>query len=158
MASAPRYSIDTSSLVAAWAERYPPDTFPTFWNRLEELIASGLLVASKEVLRELKRRDEDLHDWFKAREDVFIEIDDDVQDIVIDLMGRYPKFVDERTGKSAGDPFVIALAAAYNPRLVVVTEEGGGSANRPKIPFVCAQEGVDCINLLEMIRELGWRI
>jgi hypothetical protein len=153
-----RYTIDTSSLVAAWAERYPIDVFPSFWDRLATLIATGEVVACREVLRELERRDKDLHNWCEAHHGFAIEIDDPMQEHVIEIMGKYPKFVDERTGKSAGDPFVIALAMRHNPGLVVVTEENGGTAQRPKIPFVCQEENVPCINLLQLIREQEWRI
>lgn len=153
-----RYSIDTSSLVAAWAERYPIDVFPSFWDRLAALIAAGELVACREVLRELERRDTALHDWCRVHDGFAMEIDDPMQEHVIEIMGKYQKFVDERTGKSAGDPFVIALAMRHNPGLVVVTEENGGTAQRPKIPFVCQQEDVVCINLLQLIREQGWKI
>jgi hypothetical protein len=99
-----RFSIDTSSLVAAWAERYPIDVFPSFWDRLAALIGTGELVACREVLRELERRDKNLHAWCKARDGFFVEIDNPMQEKVIEIMGKYPKFVDERTGKSAGDP------------------------------------------------------
>jgi Domain of unknown function (DUF4411) len=153
-----RYSIDTSSLVAAWAERYPIDVFPSFWDRLAALIATGDLVACREVLRELERRDKDLYDWCKAHDGFAIEIDELMQEHVINIMGKYPKFVDERTKKSAGDPFVIALAMQHNPGLTVVTEENGGTAQRPMIPFVCQEEGVACFNLLQLIREQGWKI
>ncbi len=154
----PQYSIDTSSLVAAWAERYPIDAFPTFWARMDEIIEAGTLIASKEVLRELQRRGEEVYVWFRNRERMFIEIDNPTQDRVLELMENYPKFVDERTNKSAGDPFVIALAMTHNPCLTVVTEESGGTIQRPKIPVVCTEEKVPCINLLQMIREQGWRI
>lgn len=153
-----RYSIDTSSLIAAWAERYPIDVFPTFWQRLGQLIESGLLAASIEVLRELKRKAPDLHDWIKDRAELFVEIDDECQQHVAALMAKYPKFVDERTGKSAGDPFVIAVAIGENKQLKVVTEEIGGTLDRPKIPNVCRLENIECINLLQLIRELGWKI
>jgi hypothetical protein len=71
-------------------------------------------------------------------------------------MATYPKFVDERTGKNSGDPFVIALAQSYNPTLTVITEENGGSASRPAIPFVCTAIGVRHENLLALIRKYGW--
>jgi hypothetical protein len=51
----PLYSIDTSTLVAAWLERYPPDVFPGFWKAMELAVNSGDIVASTEVLREVKR-------------------------------------------------------------------------------------------------------
>lgn len=158
MPSEARYSLDTSSLVAAWRERYPIENFPSFWERLERLIETGGALASTEVLRELKRRDADLYAWFKQHEKMFVEIDDGIQQAVIEIMGKYPKFVDERTGKSAGDPFVIALAMKSSPPLIVVTEEGLGSENRPTIPLVCGREKLPCINLLQLIKEQNWII
>lgn len=155
---AAKYSIDTSSLVAAWTERYPIENFPTFWERMDELIETGVIVASKEVLLEMKRRDEALHKWFKDREDMFIEIDDDTQEKVIEIMTNFPKMVDERTNKSAGDPWVIAVAEAHNDQLAVVTEEKGGSAKRPTIPVVCEARDVRCIGLIDLIKEQRWVI
>ncbi len=35
------YCIDTSCLIAAWDERYPPENFPKFWEYLDKLIAAG---------------------------------------------------------------------------------------------------------------------
>ena len=72
------------------------------------------------------------------------------------LMQTYPKLVDAGKGKSGGDPFVIAQALAGKPRLVVVTEERGGSADKPRIPFVCDQEGVRHLDLLTLIEEEDW--
>jgi hypothetical protein len=153
----PRFCIDTSSLVAAWLERYPIDNFPGFWASLEGRIASGDIVTSKEVLGELKRRDKGLHKWCKNQAGLFVEIDDACQIQVSQLMKKYPKFVDTRTGKNSADPFVIGLARAVTPRLTVITEEKGGSANRPAIPFVCGAESVPQQDVLFLIRTYGWK-
>ena len=61
--------------------------------------------------------------------------------------------VDTVKGKSTSDPWVISLALQYNPKLTVVTEEKGGSENRPNIPYVCRQEDIRDINLLALIKE-----
>ncbi len=87
---------------------------------------------------------------------MFREIDDDVQDAVVRVMRAYPKLVDTGKGKSGADPFVIAQALAARPRLVVITQEAGGSAEKPKIPFVCDQEGIRHIELLTLIEEEDW--
>lgn len=50
-----RCSIDTSSLIHGWREVYFPENFEGFWQKLGELADNGVLVASKEVLREIKR-------------------------------------------------------------------------------------------------------
>lgn len=151
------YSFDSSSLVAAWCERYPFDNFPGFWERLEELIVAGEALASREVLREVKRRDDKLFKWCNSRPKMFIEVDEACQDRVIEIMAAYPRFVDTRTGKNSGDPFVIALARQHDPMLTVVTEENGGSATRPAIPFVCTAEKIPVMNLLALIQRHGWR-
>ena len=153
----PKYSIDTSALVAGWSRLYPPENFPGFWDGFSDLVEGEAVVASREVLREIERRDDHLYAWCKDREYMFIEADEECQNRVIGIMTDYPRFVDTRTGKSACDPFVIALAGTYRPKLTVVTEERGGVPNRPKIPNVCLAEKIDCISLLEMIQKLGWR-
>jgi uncharacterized protein with PIN domain len=153
----PLYCIDTSSLVAAWIEHYPIDNFEGFWERLDALFTGDAAVISKEVVRESEKRDKELYKWLKARAKGTIEIDDACQTHVTYIMGKYPKFVDTRAGKNLGDPFVIGLARTYDPFLTVVSEESGGNANRPKIPSVCAAEGVNCIKLVDLIRREKWR-
>ena len=69
------------------------------------------------------------------------------------VMGEYPRLVDTVKGKSTSDPWVISLALQYNPKLTVVTEENGGSESRPNLPYVCRQEDIRCINLLDLIKE-----
>ena len=156
-AGAPTYSIDSSSLIHAWRRAYPPKRFAGLWKALEALVDEGRMVASIEVYHELKRKDDDIFEWAKARkEGMFVEIDDGVQAEVVRLMQTYPKLVDTGKGKSGGDPFVIAQALAGKPRLVVVTEEHGGSADKPRIPFVCDQEGVRHLDLLTLIEEEDW--
>ena len=53
-----KYSLDTSAIVQAWRTHYPPEVFPSVWQRLEELIDSGELRASEEVLYELERSEQ----------------------------------------------------------------------------------------------------
>ena len=51
---------------------------------------------------------------------------------------------------------VIALALSHNPRLTVITEEKGGSAQKPKMPYACDQEGLRNNNFLQLIRDQKW--
>lgn len=153
----PTYCFDTSALIHGWRRAYPPRRFAPVWKAFEDLIDEGRMVASVEVLNELKKKDDDVYEWAKARkESFFLDIDDDVQAHVVRIMGAYPKLVDTGKGKSGGDPFVIAQALAGKPKLVIVTQEEGGSADKPRIPFVCQQERVRHINLLTLIDEEDW--
>jgi len=153
----PIYCFDTSSLLHAWRRAYPPKRFPGLWAAFDSLIAEGRMVASIEVFNELVKKDDDACAWAKERKEaLFRDIDDDVQGVVVYLMAAYPKLVDTSTGKSGGDPFVIALALANQPKLVIVTQEKGGSAKSPKIPSVCSIEGIECIDLLGLIEQEDW--
>lgn len=153
-----KYSIDTSALVDWWVRYYPPASFPTLVTHVEALIAAGDLRASREVLDELQRQDDGLHEWAKDQQDFFIEDGDAVQDAVTALMDKY--FNEEKPDKGidGADPFVIGLAmTAANPPLTVVTGEKAGSKENPKIPYVCKAEGVPCIPFLGLIQAEGWK-
>lgn len=156
-AAATIYCIDTSSLLHAWRRAYPPKRFARLWMAIDQLIDDGRLIASIEVFHELKKKDDDVFSWARDRKDLlFVEIDEAVQVQVVRIMQKYPKLVDTGKGKSGGDPFVIAQALARTPRLVVVTQEAGGTADRPRIPYVCNQEGLRHIDLLTLIEEEDW--
>ena len=150
------YCMDTSSLIHAWRRAYPPNRFPKLWAEIDTLIDEGRLMASIEVYLELQKKDDEVCEWAKTRkETMFREIDEDTQAALVGIMAAYPKLVDTSTGKSGADPFVIALASCP-PKATVVTQEGVGSQKSPKIPYVCQQEGIQCINLLAMIDAEDW--
>src|SRR5271165_4468873 len=115
------YCIDTSALIAAWQERYPPENFPPFWKRVDDLIDCGRLVAPTEVLRETAKRSDELHDWLSELECMFHELDDKIQIAVGNVLNKFPRLVGERKLRTSADPFVIALARVK--RLQIVTDE-----------------------------------
>lgn len=76
-----------------------------------------------------------------------------IQEIVGELLGKYPRLVDTLKNRSHADPFVIATAMFR--KATVVTGELQGTERRPRIPDVCQAEGVPCINFLQMLRDFG---
>lgn len=68
------YSIDTSALMDAWQRWYPADIFPAVWSHLDHLAADGQIHSSEEVLREVAKKDDDLHKWAKERRHVFLPL------------------------------------------------------------------------------------
>ncbi len=150
-----RYSIDTSSLLAGWVRHYPPDVFPPVWEKIEELITQGHLRATEEVLYELKKQDDEVYRWARARPGFIVAIDEAIQLEVRDILRHHPKLIDERKNRSGADPFVIALAAV-NKGIVVCNELPSRAANRPHIPDVCATRGIKWIDFLALLRQEGW--
>lgn len=150
------YSIDTSSLMQGWQRAYPPQLFPRLWAAVDELIECGRLKATIEVYYELQRKHDELAEWAKGRKNnLFVEIDDDLQRALSKLMASHPRLVDTKTGKSGADPFVVALAQ-ITPNCLVVSDEQGGSSTSPKIPTVCQSLGIKCVTILQMIEREGW--
>ena len=96
------------------------------------------MIASEEVYVELAKKDDDLHTWIKARKSMLIAPDETIQKRVGELLGKYPKLVDTLKGRSQADPFVIATAMERGA--IVVTGELTGTAQKPRIPYVCQTE------------------
>ena len=151
------YSVDTSVLLNAWWRNYPPDLFPTLWRNIESLADNGVMLASEEVLVELQKKDDEVHAWATARAQMFVPIDDEIQQLVGTILERYPRLIDNRPSRGGADPFVIALAAARG-YTVLTDERATGNESKPKIPDVCTGMGIAWTNLVGCIREQGWQI
>lgn len=148
-----RYSLDTSALLDGRARYYPPDVFPKLWQNFEQLVRDGGIKASEMVRYELEKKDDETFGWVKEL-DLFVDTDEEIQQIVTDILRDHKRLVQEGGQRSLGDPWVIALAKQKN--CVVVTGENGGSDDRPKIPSVCRALNIDCISILELIRRERW--
>lgn len=151
------YSFDSSSLIHAWRRAYRPRNFVTFWRQMEQLVEEGRLKISIEVYGELSKKDDELFEWCKQRKDqIVVDIDDAVQTRMIELMASYPRLVDTASGKSGGDPWVIALASCGLPPSVVVTQET--KSGKVRIPDVCDAESVPWCDLADFIEKEGWQL
>lgn len=152
-----RYSIDTSALIQPWRDLLPPRRFPSFWHRYAGLFDSGEAIAVDEVNLELKRREgDDLLRWVGDRPStMFVALDTDIQQAVLDLLSQSERLIGSHKGHNAADPWVIALAMARD--LTVVTcELPSGGARRPKIPDVCELVGVAWINIVGLCDAENW--
>jgi hypothetical protein len=150
------YSLDTSGILDAWVRHYPPDVFPTIWSQMDVSARTGEIFVIEEVVRELEKKDDGIHKWIKLRETVVVPIDSEVQENVVKIMAKYTRLVDSKKNRSVGDPWVIALAKARG--LTVVTgEKATGNLAKPKIPDVCKDLGLPCIEMVDFFRKQGWR-
>lgn len=151
------FSLDTSGLLDAWVRHYPPDVFPTIWSRMDAAARNGEIFAIDEVILELKRKHDGIHDWLQQRQTIIVPIDSAIQSEVTSIMRNYPRLVDTKRNRSGCDPWVIALAQTQS--LTVVTgEKASGSLMKPKIPDVCKDLGVPCIEIIDFFRKQGWRL
>lgn len=149
------YVFDTSALVGAWRRKYPLEIFPSLWENLDRLGQSGQLFVPEEVLGELERQDDELMMWVKERATyLVVPTSRAVMLGARAILADHPRLSMVGTGRGRADPFVIAEAQARG--CPVVTEEQGGSAAKPRIPYVCSQYQVDTVAILDVIRAEGW--
>jgi hypothetical protein len=82
-----------------------------------------------------------------------VDFNREQEEVVKEIMRDYPRLVSLRKNKGWADAFLIALARCEG--FTVVTEEKW-SVDPPRIPYVCKQLTVPCIDLGEMIDKEGW--
>jgi hypothetical protein len=148
------YCFDTSAFIEPWVRHYPISAFPSLWAKLIELIDEEIIIAPEDVLGELKRKDDTLYKWAKSNSKMFYAMDEELQNTLREIINKYPKMIDTRSDKSPADPVVVSLAKVTNR--ILVTYEKDGSDNRPKIPFVCKDQKIECIGLMGLIVKQGW--
>lgn len=151
------YSLDTSGILDAWTRHYPPDVFPTIWEHMDKAARTGVIFVIDEVMRELERKEDGALKWVKARTQMVVPIYDQIQQHLVNIMGKYSRLVDSKKNRSGCDPWVIALALERH-LTVVTSEKASTTLLKPKIPDVCKDLGLPCIEIVDFFREQKWRL
>lgn len=146
------YIVDSCALLEAWQRLYTPQAFPNVWRWVEDHIERGLLLSHREVVEEIEWPDA-LVDWVKAHKSIFSDSEEAEQEKCGNLLSSYPKFRPDGGKAKWADPWIIARAHELGG--VVVTQENPHSPKR--IPYVCAQEKIECVNVQQMVNILGSR-
>ena len=162
------YCIDTSSLIEL-KEKYPKEIFATLWEKIDELIQKGRIIAPVKVKKEIERGDDELKKWVndKKRKKMFIKPDENQVKKAKEILKKYPFLAksEKSEGLDDADPWLIVLAAIKNEEegmrlfsknnYIIITEESPVKPNR--IPAVCREIKIECINLIEFFKREGWK-
>ena len=152
------YTSDSSSLIKASAVLYPIDNVPALWIKIEELIRSDRLKMSEPVFDEVMRG-EDLKNWPREKElkpFLLSRVNESVQNALRGIQSDYENLTHVQTGKSSADPWVIALAMEYRRGVVVTEEQPTGNLQGPRIPDVCKDRGIECVNIAGLVTRENW--
>ena len=150
------YCLDTSGILDGWKRHYPKDILPDLPERMDELAHARRLIIPEDVVRELKRHNDEAYKWSRQHKAIHVPLTEEIQRFAKDVvLSRYPKLLSVGSNKSGGDPWVIATAKV-NGAMVITGEHTGGSAN-PKIPFVCEELGIRHGRFIDIIRAEGWQ-
>ena len=153
------YVFDNNSL-SVLIKHFYESRFPSLWTSIDELVNSGVMVSVKEVQRELSavfsmnpfvERTAITAPFFQAStpEELLL-----VRDIFSNK--RFQDLVSRKSilkGTPVADPFLIAKAELCSG--IVVTQEEY-KPNGVKIPNVCEERKVACIDLETFMEQQNW--
>jgi hypothetical protein len=148
-----QYVIDSSALFDL-KDQYPVNIFSGLWDSFNDICRERLVIAPREVLREIKGGNDELLSWAHEHEDIFLEPCEEELIILQALMGQYPKEVIAKySTRPWADPLVIACAKHY--RLPIIQHETN-DRNQYKIPPMAAKLKIKCIKLVEFFNDQNW--
>ena len=157
------YLLDTNVIIDANRDYYPMDRVPEFWDWLIEKGNHGVIKIPNEMFFEISIGTDKLAEWIKGKEirDSLI-LDEEVNSELLSRIineGYGSDLSDIEVADIGRDPFLIAYALnSKEPRVVVTTETSKPSRSRGKrkIPDVCKDFDISCINTYELIKQLDF--
>lgn len=148
------YCLDTSSMIFARNEAYPPRAFKNLWLRIERVIDDQSLMMPEEVLGELYIGADEAYKYAKSKNGFVVSLDTYQINAAQTLVNKYPNMVNYNTWKNSADPFLIALAQVR--KAVVITQEKVRNEEQLRVPNICRWNGVRCINFVDFLAEQEW--
>jgi hypothetical protein len=155
-----RFWLDASVFIQAKRKYYPFDIVPGFWAILEEKGESQVIKSPYEVFLELAKGGDELYRWAQERRErnFFIEPDEHVQQVFREIADFVNEAYQEPAAKyflDGADPWVIAHAKCDGGTVVTNEKAVAADSFKVKIPNICRQFEVDCVDTFDMLRELG---
>lgn len=144
-----RYSLDSSFFIDLWSRegKFPRDIFVGIWEALVDGITKGEVIAPEAVREELANTKETaLKRWLSEMSNMFVPLESGQLGPLTEIVRRYPAYANNP--RNLADPAVIALAKADG--LTVLSSETAvtqQSARNPKIPNVCEEFEVPCLDI-----------
>lgn len=162
MSKAPtRYCLDANVLIQAWQKYYSPRLCPSYWDNLNLLGQRGVIFIPKVVYDEIIKTEDDLSKWLANSDIPILQIDGEVTRCLSTMYATnelHKYLVDNKKNRSLADPWIVAHA--MKEQAVVVTKEERllvPSVKTIRIPNVCDNMGLRCINDFQFIGEIGMR-
>jgi hypothetical protein len=158
------YLFDANIFITA-KHTLPADVWPTFWERLSEMMSSGQIYTIDKVKEEIDHGKDELTQWLKvnAPHGFFISADADVMKKYAEVQnwavgtGKFkPAALAEFA--SVADSYLVATAAAKNMIIVTYEAPAPDSKKRVKIQDACQALSVRYCDLNTALRDLKVQI
>lgn len=157
-----KYLLDSNTYIQAKNFYYGMDICPAYWDWLDQQFELGTVASVDMIGKELKDGNDELAEWVKARPQHFIQNDDEDTQIVFVEIALAVSVGDYNAGNrdnflAKADPWIIAKAKTTGA--TVVTHEAllAPNTKKVKVPNICQQFNVPCLNTFQFLRELNAR-
>lgn len=152
------YLLDANTYIEAKNRYYGMEFCPAYWDWLDQQFTMGVAGSIDMIGRELKDGNDDLAEWVKARGTQFIANDDEAtQDVFTNIVqfvmskNFNPANRDQFLAKA--DPWLIAKAKTTAATVVTHESTLNDTSKKVKVPNICKQFDVRCINTFAFLRE-----
>ena len=153
-----QYCLDANVFITCWNKTYPFNIFPSLWEQIAQHQSDIILIKPIYDQIIVKKdqiivKKDPLTTWLRENHFFSTPIDDEIEELSLKWEEKY-QITDQSKGVDQKDVTLIAYAKRKNK--TVVTLEGEQKQKplkkyKYKIPLVCSEEGVLCINFVEMI-------
>ncbi len=167
-----QYCVDANIFIEPWYTLYLEEIFKSLWvqlaNHRDEMILikpiydqiEPISSNHKNLVLDEKREKYPLRMWLEENEFSSVSVDDTVEALSLRLVEKYGI---ESTPRGADEVDIKLISYTKKQNETVVTLEGK-QVQEPKekkhykIPLICQEENVHCINFVEMFKGLQIRI
>ncbi len=168
-----KYCLDANIFITAWYLTYPPEIFESLWNQL--ISSKDEIILIKKIFDEIepysrknrnKHSEKDLEEnyalrtWLEDNKFSVTDVEKSVRDSSLLMEEKY-QIKPNSKGASENDILLIAYAKHHNHSVVTFEAQ---QPQRPedkskyKIPLICENQNVECLNFVEFLREVGIKI
>lgn len=160
-----RYLIDSNIFITAHRALYPFDIAPGFWEQLIDKASEKIVIIEK-VNDEILRGEDQLAEWYLENKDKF-NIVTIPESAVIESYGKIISSINENKQykqpakdefASIADSWLCAYGLAYNYTIVTYEKYSPNSKKRIMIPNICFEFDIKYIDLLQFMRETGFKL
>ena len=167
-----QYCVDANIFITAWYEDYRDSVLPSLWEQLALHHNDIILIkpifdeiepissADKKLSKSKKKEKYPLRMWMQEKQFMITSINDETEAVSLSFEKKYET---SNESKGANQKDITLIAYAKQMDKTVVTFEGR-QPQKPvkksnyKIPLICHEQDVKCINFVTMLERLGIRI
>jgi len=166
------YCIDANVFITAWHLDYKESVLPTLWAEIAKKKDQIIIIkniydeiepissADKRLTTTKKKEKYPLRIWLNDNGFTETIVNEDVIALSLELERKY-EINDISKGACQNDITLIAYAKLSSNAVVTYESEQNQKPSKIsnfKIPLICKEENVNCINFITMIEKLGIRI